>query len=327
MSALDAPPPGTGELRESVAWADLPGRGTVLATGADAVKFTDSFATAALARLEPAEGTEAFFTDGRGWVIALATIMRGIDGLWIDTAPGLAASLRDHLEHYHIRERVEFVDASAEFSHLLVAGPAASAWLTVRSAAPPPATLFAHTPMRLGDTDAVVVRADWCGVDSFVVRVAADAAARLRGWFDREKLPQATAAAIDAARIEARYPLPADIPEKTLPQELDRTARAISFTKGCYLGQETVARLDALGHVNRSLALLAFDSHVPPVSGTAILLDGEPVGTLTSTCFSPRLGCPAGLALVHRRGLAAHTALAVGGGRARVVVPQPEVTI
>jgi len=326
VSAHDAPHPGTGELRESAAWADLPVRGTVLATGVEAVKFTDGFTTAALARLEPATGTEAFFTDGRGWVIALATIMRDANGLWIDTPPGLAASLREHLEHYHIRERVDFVDASADFAHLLVAGPAAAAWLAARCALPPPATLCAHVATRLGDTDATIVLADWCGVDSFVVRVAADAAARLRGWFDREKLPQAAAAAIDAARIEARYPLPADIPEKTLPQELDRTARAISFTKGCYLGQETVARLDALGHVNRSLALLACDAQVAPASGTPILLDGEPVGTLTSVCFSPRLGCPAGLALVHRRGLAADAPLAVGGGRARVVAPQVEVT-
>jgi folate-binding protein YgfZ len=123
---------------------------------------------------------------------------------------------------------------------------------------------------------------------------------------------------VEAIRIEERLPAPADIVDKTLPQELDRDGRAICFTKGCYLGQETVARIDALGHVNRRLALLAIDAATPPLPGSSVTSAGEPVGTLTSSCLSPRVGTAAGLALVQRRGLES-AGLEVAGAAARVV--------
>jgi hypothetical protein len=104
--------------------------------------------------------------------------------------------------------------------------------------------------------------------------------------------------------------------EKALPQELGRDARAISFTKGCYLGQETVARLDALGHVNRRLVAVAVDGALPPASD--VLADGTSMGTLTSTCHSPRLGCSLGLGILSTKAATA-AALTVAGQPARLV--------
>jgi tRNA-modifying protein YgfZ len=314
------PPPGSLDLATTAAWAELPGRMTLLATGPAAVAFVDKFTTASLAALQPGHGTEGFFTDGRGWVIALANLLRTGDGLWIDAVAGPASRLRDHLEHYHIREPFEFVDADATVACHLVAGPDAARWLAARSSVPPPARLFDHATMSLGGTAAHVARIDDCGPDAWLVRVDAEDAAKLRDWFDAEGLPRASAAAIDAVRIESRYPAPADMPEKTLPQELDRTARAISFTKGCYLGQETVARLDALGHVNRSLAAVAVEGE-PPAAGAVIRLGDDSVGTITSSCDSPRHGGAIGLALVHRRAADPAARLTVNGAAARLVGP------
>src|SRR5207237_6786304 len=95
------------------------------------------------------------------------------------------------------------------------------------------------------------------------------------------------AAAVESARLEAGFPLfGLDITEDNLPQEVARDAQAINFTKGCYLGQETVARIDALGHVNRLLVRLKFDSDRLPASGDSVLAGEQSVGEIKSAAWS-----------------------------------------
>jgi folate-binding protein YgfZ len=230
----------------------------------------------------------------------------------------VAATLRDHLEHYHIREDVVLVDASHDDRCVAVVGPGAARWLADRLGSDVPTRPLHHRAVRCGRTVAVVVAVDWFGAGGFLVRVPANDLSALHDWLAAEGLPRADAAALDALRIEHRFPRAQDIPEKTLPQELDRTARAISFTKGCYLGQETVARIDALGHVNRTLVLVAVEGDDVPRPGTVVSCGGEDVGTLTSSCASPRLGV-CGLAIVHRRGLEPGATLTVANHAARIV--------
>jgi folate-binding protein YgfZ len=99
------------------------------------------------------------------------------------------------------------------------------------------------------------------------------------------------AAAVQAARIESGIPLyGVDITEDNLPQEIDRNAHAISFTKGCYLGQETVARIDALGHVNRTLVGLRFTGNAIPEPGCELKAGETIVGRVTSAAWSPSHG-------------------------------------
>jgi folate-binding protein YgfZ len=163
------------------------------------------------------------------------------------------------------------------------------------------------------------VRCDWFGPDCFLLQAAAAEGPALAGWLGAAGLPAAPPVAAETARIEACSPAPADIGTKSLPQELGRDARAICLTKGCYLGQETVARIDALGHVNRRLVAVAASAPLAP--GAAVTQAGEAVGTVTSACWSPRLACHLGLAIVHVRGLGDPVGLAVGGSPARVVPP------
>jgi hypothetical protein len=109
------------------------------------------------------------------------------------------------------------------------------------------------------------------------------------------------AAAFDAARIEWGFPLfGRDISDKNLPQEVARDARAISFVKGCYLGQETVARIDALGHVNRTLVGVRFSSNSERVEPMELASDGTNAGSITSATYSPHLDSQIGLAYVRR---------------------------
>ena len=91
-----------------------------------------------------------------------------------------------------------------------------------------------------------------------------------------------------------------DITDDNLPQEVNRDSVAISFTKGCYLGQETVARIDALGRVNRKLVGLAFSGDQVPSVGALIERDGKRLATITSSCHSTQLGKPLALGYVKR---------------------------
>jgi folate-binding protein YgfZ len=133
-----------------------------------------------------------------------------------------------------------------------------------------------------------------------------------------ERLPEAGVELFEVLRVEHATPLfGRDISDDNLPQDVDRDAQAISFRKGCYLGQETVARLDALGHVNRKLCRLVFDTAELPVPGTALMQGEKQVGTITSAVHSPAYGA-IGLGYVRRECFAAGTLLSSEHGHVRV---------
>jgi folate-binding protein YgfZ len=103
----------------------------------------------------------------------------------------------------------------------------------------------------------------------------------------------------EIVRVESGVPMYGrDITDENLPQEVNRNAQAISFTKGCYLGQETVARIDALGHVNKLLVGLKISGATVPTAGTELTAQGKVVGHVTSAVFSPRLNAPLALGYV-----------------------------
>jgi folate-binding protein YgfZ len=114
--------------------------------------------------------------------------------------------------------------------------------------------------------------------------------------------------AFEAARIESGFPLfGVDFDDNNLPQEIGRDREAISFTKGCYLGQETVARIDALGHVNQRIVGVRFFADCMPAVGSELFKDGAEIGRITSAAFSPALNAPLALAMVRRDANAAGT--------------------
>jgi len=354
MTPVSIAPDGYRDLRDHLAWGGAGRRRIVLVVGEDAVRFVDGFCTASLATLAPGAGTEAFFPDARGQVQLWATILRMADGVWIDADPPLGGdgegwSLATHLDRYHIRERLEVVDGSDRFATLFLAGPAAGAWLQ-REVSPPVGiaadgpgreafspTLMATQPGRLADVaagilpghcagiPAAILQGEWLGPGSFLVVVPRDDATRLVDRWWGEGIVEASAAALEAVRREEGRPAPCDVPPRVLPQEFGRDAAAISFTKGCYLGQETVARLDALGHVNRRFVgvVTAADGSATPAAGpgATVTIRGtqEAVGTITSAGLSPRLGEWLGLGLMRTQALAAGIDLEVAGVPARWV--------
>lgn len=328
-------------------WAEPPARDAVFVRGADAARFIDGFQTASVAKLGLDRGTEAMFTDGRGHVLVLANILRpmhvpeGGDSsaadppggeraaavqsaaatgglLWLDLPAGTAVGLVEHLERYHIREDVEFIDVSRRVPPgLFVGGRDAAVWLAAagRFAGRLPVEPLELAAGSLGGTPVSVLRSDRYGAGGFLIFGGS-----LRDWLTASGLPRADDVAVEEARILGRHPELRDIPPKTLPQELDRPA-AISFTKGCYLGQETVARLDALGHVNRRLVVVAVAGATPQVPAAVLDAGGGQVGIITSAGHSTRLGCAVGLAILHVKALAAGATMSVEGRPARLVDP------
>lgn len=322
-------PLGYESLRRSIAWADGGNRSTLVITGKDAVGFVDHFTTAALLRLAPGEGTHGFFTDAKGWVLALSHILRTQEGLWIDAPAGMARMLHEHLEHYHIREQMECIDASATRASFLVAGPQAAEWLGGQGSdhhrliasdeQALPSQVLHHVQGMLGGMQATVVRVDWVGAVGFMVQVAEADRQRFATFMRAAGITEAGFDCIHTARIEEGHLQPADILPKTLPQECGMDHIAISFTKGCYLGQETVARIDALGHVNRRVVAIAINASTAPPVGATVRCRGELIGSVTSSCVSPQLGQALALAMLFVKGLAPSMELEVDGVAARVV--------
>jgi len=338
-TAPSVPPAGYESLRRKVAWADLGRRTALFVGGRDAVRFVDSFTTAALQPVLSGEGTPGFFTDARGWVLLWAALLRSDGGLWIDGPWVDGWSLAEHLERYHIREQLQFHDFAAERRFLVLAGPDATEWLASHCDHPLPKNTLNHSfhgpqsdtqaggdQVRLCGVPVMMARVDWAGAGGFLVSSSAFDWARLVERFAEGGVIEADAAALETVRIEQGLPLPKDIPAKALPQELVRGGSSISFTKGCYLGQETVARIDALGHVNRHLMAVATDLPAPLREGAEVRIleeggdvAGSVAGVITSSCLSPLTGGHVGLVLLLTRASLPGAILRVEETTARVV--------
>lgn len=297
-------------------WIDAGPRTAVIVRGPDAARFIDGFTTAAVGPLAAGCGAEGFFADAKGQVLALAAILRTDDGVWIDGFPG-GCALAEHLERYHIREPLEIVDETALHATIVVTGAAAGATLAKLTGATLPDAPWRHLRCAIGGIPVAVVAVPWAGPGGFLLQAALVDRPRLVAALEAGGIAAAGPGTLERARIEHGWASPADIVAKTLPQELGRNATAISFTKGCYLGQETVARLDALGHVNRRLVGLVAAG--PIEVGMPVRAAEAECGVITSACESPRAGGWLGLAILPVKACGADAALAVGGMPARVV--------
>jgi folate-binding protein YgfZ len=290
-------------LTTAAGLVDLANRTRIEITGVDRLEFLHGLCTNDIRKLAPGAGCEAFITTVQGKILDYVRVFTGPDSLVLDTVPGQGDKLYRHFDKYLIRQKVELADRSGEWATWLLAGPLAAAVLHTAGVASGVLPSQANDSVEglLSGKSVWLRRVDWLAVDGFLLdSLSADHAAL------GELLTAAGAAIVDyaayhTARIEHSTPeFGTDIAEQNLPQEVARDARTISFTKGCYLGQETVARIDALGHVNRYLVQLRFTGETVPPPGTKLTADGKEVGVVTSSCYSPRDAAPIALAYVRR---------------------------
>ena len=298
---------------------DLSTRTQLEITGPDRAAFLHNLCTQEIRKLPPSAGAEAFLLDARGHVLAFVTIYCAAESLILETVPGYGPQLLAHLERYHIREKIELHDRSATWGECLVAGAGAADVLATLTGLAPPAELYAHREATMANCVVSLRNVDWTGEPGWLVSTAHEALVDVQVALTAPSCEPCEDAMFDAARIAAGMPCYGlDITDKTLPQEVARDARAISFTKGCYIGQETVARLDALGHVNKTLTRVRFTGRDVPPAGSELTLDGKPVGTITSAAYWPPFDTAIALAYLRRGANTPGTKLTSAVGPAEV---------
>jgi folate-binding protein YgfZ len=267
----------------SAAVRDLSSRGLLRVTGADRVRFLNGMLAADVAKLGPGEACPALQLDRTGHVQAELWLLAEPDGLWLDVAPGLEVELLAVLEKHIIADDVAIASATDRFGQLALEGPAARA-AGARAGAP-----------ELGP--AKFARADFAGESVLWIAGGSLDSAGLRAIAPRALLPELARAlalpelsddAAEALRIELALPaLGIDVGPRNFPQEAG-LEYALSLKKGCYIGQEIVARIASRGAVNRRLVKLATRARVVP--GAEIRVGDTVVGQITSSALSPASG-------------------------------------
>jgi folate-binding protein YgfZ len=276
-------------------------------SGADRQAFLHNFCTNDIKRLSPGESCEAFFTNVKGKIIGRGLVTCRENELVVIGEPNQATKLIEHLDRYILREDVQLQDNTSSRVHLLMCG--------ARSA------IADFLLPRLDYADAI--QSPIGKLRDFAARLF-DVAIYLTNWYtakerffllfesatsDLQRLKENLVGsglmecndAFDIVRIEAGMPLfGVDFDDGNLPQEIGRNDAAISFTKGCYLGQETVARIDAIGHVNQQLVGVKFTGERVPDRGIELAHAGKAAGRVTSAAYSPKLQAPLALAMVRR---------------------------
>ncbi len=283
---------------------DRSDRSRIDVSGPDRAKFLHNLTTNEVKRLPAGRGCEAFVTSPQGKTIGYVAILVAEGRIVVRSDPGGMVLALPHLQKYGVFDDVGIEDRSESTFELHVLGDGVDDLIRRAGGTPPDAPDLAHVACELGGRPVRLIRESPAGVAGITIigeRADADSvASALSSAAEGVGLAGLGPAEFEALRIEAGTPaFGSDATEKNLPQEFARDDRAISFVKGCYLGQETVARIDALGHVNQFLKGLTFEPGSPcPAPGTLLESDGKRAGTITSAADSPWRGHPVALAMV-----------------------------
>ncbi|GIX04810.1 MAG: aminomethyltransferase [Planctomycetaceae bacterium] len=299
-------------VQHALAGFPLPQWSVIAVRGGDRLRFIHNFCTQHVQSLMPGQGGEAYFCNVKGKIIGHATILVGADTCWVIGVPGLAQRLLPHLERYIIRDDVTLQDISTawELWHLIgPQGPPVYQRLqrdmggsgAVPNACHLETTSSASATSLVFWTDTIgLATVAWFGGQEGLLMVRRDDSERsadiplaLRQLAASGDVVVGSPAEWHRWRIWAGFPLDGvDFDQSRLPQEVGRMSACVSFRKGCYLGQEPIARLDALGHTNQELRRLAspeeLDSSWNPAAHELMPTESEqPVGWLTSWAPHP----------------------------------------
>jgi folate-binding protein YgfZ len=278
------------QLREECGLLDRSERGKLLVSGPDAAEYLQGQLTNDVEALDPGDGQYAALLDRKGHMQADMRVLRpNPNEVWLDTEPaGLVAAGR-HLQMYSVGRDVKVADVGEERAILSLIGPRS---VEIAGTAALPANACEETAVA---GVRCLVAGTSVGIDLIV---AADQAERLSGALLEAGAVAVAAEAAEILRIESGTPrFGAEMGAETMPAEAGIVEDAVSFTKGCYIGQETVARLHYKGKPNRHLRGLRLSAASEP--GAALRLGDKEVGRLGGSAVSPAFG-PIGLAILRR---------------------------
>ena len=303
--------------RSTSVFVDRSDRGKLAVLGPDRVSYLQGLLTNDITALSTGEGCYAAYLTPQGRMAADMLVLDLGEELLLDVHSSTTVWLADRLRELVFTEVVTVEDRTSMWSAVGVHGPGSvRAVSTVlrsgeaddagESGDPSRLAEYHHLAGRFRGVDVVVARSDEIGELGFVLYLESDAAAALRTALSDTGVPEIDASTFDVLRVEGGRPnFPADLDEETIPLEAGIEDRAISMTKGCYVGQEVIVRIlhRGKGRVGRRLVGLLFDPDmVPPPVGAALTRgdEHEKVGTVTSSVWSPSLQRPIALGYVKR---------------------------
>lgn len=267
--------------------------GRLILTGADRVKFLHNFCTADIKRMQVGDLREAFVLNIKGKLNGHVHVLCREESLELISWPNQTEVLRTHLDRFLIREKVAFHSADLVGTGFLFGA-------TIDLVPLEAVTQRSYREFGTGEATCLIAAGEFCGPGWLLLpsnpRVAVNAVALP---FDISRLQVANESELEHWRVSHGCPrFGVDSSDETLPQELQRDEKAISFEKGCYLGQETVARIDSLGHVNRLLVKVSLSAMPNATLPAELRLQDAVVGMLTSiVAADPQ---PLGIATVKR---------------------------
>jgi tRNA-modifying protein YgfZ len=268
---------GYEALRQGAAWIDLSARGRILVRGRDRARLLHAITTNEVKKMTPGSGCYAFLLTPQGRIQADLNLFCFPEHFLIDTEPELGEKVLLHIKRYIIADQVELEDVSATTACIGLEGPAAARMLPVV----PPAD-YAHVPWE----DAEIAAVTATGQPGARIFCPAESAAEYVHLFEAAGAVAADEDEVRLVRIENGRPrYGEDIRDTSLPQETQQM-HAVSFTKGCYLGQEIGERIRAQGRVNKKLTRVVLPGSEIPAPGTKTAIDGSDA-EITSAVLSP----------------------------------------
>jgi folate-binding protein YgfZ len=291
------PDEGYAAAREKAAEFSMPERALLAVTGPLRQKFLHNVLSNDVAGRRPGQGCLAALMDAKGHLLALLRVLVGADVVWLETRADGLAELERTLVHYRVAAPVRF-EPLATAVHALV-GPLSREVLARAGCEVAELGPEDHVTARLADREVRLARATDLPGTGFVLHAPAKAAADVEAALRAAGAAPLSGRVLDALRIERGRPwFGVDITAENLLHETGLVREYHSPAKGCYVGQEVIARLEARGgHVNKALRGLRLSA--PTTAGATIRTEGKDVGRVTTAAVSPRLG-PIAMGYVHR---------------------------
>ncbi len=298
-------------IRERAALLDRPPRGRIAVTGRDRLPYLHALLTNDIASLRPGTGRYAAYLTPQGRMIADMRVLELGDLTLVDVEERCTADVAARLDQFVFSEDVQVADLTASLAETAIAGPDSAVVLEnviALERGPGGAALAALNDhdsigVRFNGATLVIAASRELGVPGFDLYVDRERAEGLVAAISAAGVARAGSNAVDAVRIEAGTPrFGVDMDNDTIPLEAGIEQRAISFSKGCYPGQEVITRVVQRGHgrVVRKLCGVRLDERVTPAAGAPFVVDGKETGRVTSATYSPSLDAAIGLGYLHR---------------------------
>jgi len=298
-------------VRETAGWIQHRDRGLLRVGGSDRMAFLNGQLSNDIGALSPPDYCYTFVLTPQGRIVADLHVIAMAGEIWLETARERVRPVFERLDRFLVADDVTLEDQSAAWVRFGLEGPASGRILEAAlGLAFPPDRRVAEVPPHW------IAAFGWTGESAYQIFALPESAAeldeRVRRVGAREGLVPLEPAALEVARVEAGIPATGrEIDEQVLPAETGLLERAVSFTKGCYTGQEVVARMDSRGRVSHRLVGVRFGA-AGAEPGARLISEGRVVGDVSSVVQSPRHGA-IGLAYLRVALAVPGTELGLGG--------------